>query len=104
MRLDDEITDSTGVIELLDAMTGPLAHARAHLEDSLTLSLDLHAKSTASHRAGLREIAMSLMGISVLDSIANEVTNIVYVQLLTALTSHCNTASHSVTSSLLNLS
>jgi hypothetical protein len=77
VRLEDEITDPAGVIDLLDSITGPLAHARALLEGSLALSLELHAKSSASRRAGLKEIAQSLVSVSVLDSIADEVTHII---------------------------
>jgi hypothetical protein len=75
VRLEDEITDSAGVMDLLDSITGPLAHARALLEGSLALFLELHAKSSASQRAGLKDVAQSLMGVSVLDSIAEEVTH-----------------------------
>jgi hypothetical protein len=83
VRVEDEVTDSAGVIELLDSITGPLAHARALLEGSLALSLEQHAKSSASHRAGLKDVARSLMGVSVLDSIADEVTHTVF---------HCSTS------------
>jgi hypothetical protein len=99
VRLEDEISDSAGVMDLLDSVIGPLAHARALLEGSLALILELHAKSSASQRAGLKDVAQSLMGVSVLDSIAEEVTHSLPSLFLTTLTTNCNAAPHSSCSS-----
>ena len=62
------------ILDFLDAVSGTLRMARAQLESSLLLSVEAQSEAAACVRSGLRNIAQSVVGVSVLDVLTSEVT------------------------------
>ena len=65
--------ESLELLDFLDAVTGPLSLARAQLETSLLLSIEAQSEAAACVRSGLRNIAHSVVGVSVLNVLTSEV-------------------------------
>lgn len=64
------------ILDFLDAVSGTLRMARAQLESSLLLSVEAQSEAAACVRSGLRNIAQSVVGVSVLDVLTSEVTTV----------------------------
>jgi hypothetical protein len=62
------------ILDFLDAVSGTLRMARAQLESSLLLSVEAQSEAAECVRSGLRNIAQSVVGVSVLDVLTSEVT------------------------------
>ena len=62
------------ILDFLDAVSGTLRMARAQLVGSLLLSVEAQSEAAASVRSGLRNIAQSVVGVSVLDVLTSEVS------------------------------
>ena len=78
------------ILDFLDAVSGTLRMARAQLVGSLLLSVEAQSEAAACVRSGLRNIAQSVVGVSVLDVLTSEVTTGYSPPLLSSLlcTSH----------------
>lgn len=65
--------ESLELLDFLDAVTGPLSLARTQLETSLLLFIEAQSEAAACVRSGLRNIAQSVVGVSVLNVLTSEV-------------------------------
>ena len=69
----DAALDSSGVLDLLDAVTSPLSHAQTLLESALALSHKLQEHTTICLRSGLKWVAQAMVGVRSLHVAAKEV-------------------------------